>query len=84
MQVICTANVPVPALGISAGQKLAFGRTVPIAMELSALLPFNTGFLGFQDVETGQIVGNGEFYETLATAKTATERPFGQYINLVP
>jgi hypothetical protein len=87
MQVICTADVPVPALSISTGQKLSFGRTVPVATELRALLPHTTApYHGFQDAETGRLVGGGEFYETFAEAMRSAEglKQWVNYINLVP
>ncbi len=65
MQVIFTSDVSVPALGIRTTQKLAFGRTVPIATELQELLPHSTGVYGFQDAGNERIVGDGEFYESL-------------------
>lgn len=82
MKVTFTAEVAVPALGISTAQNLSFGREVPIGADLGTLLPHSTGLWGFLDVESGRIVGNGRFFETRAEAEAEAERQGGEYINL--
>jgi hypothetical protein len=89
MQLVVAANVPIPALGITATQRLEFGRTVPVTTELRELLPFNTGVYGFQEMETGTTVGYGEFFATLVEATTAADNltrlaKSVRCVNLVP
>jgi hypothetical protein len=82
MKVIFTAEVAVPALGISMAQNLSFGREVAIGAELGTLLPHSTGLWGFLDVETGRIVGNGRFFETHAEAEAEAKRQAAGFVNL--
>jgi hypothetical protein len=63
-------------------QELSFGREIPIDAELGTLLPHSTGLWGFLDVETGRIVGNGRFFETLEEAEASAQHEDGKVINL--